>query len=59
MGEPLAQAALFMFFTTFMKNFAIAQIPNEESPSAESLPAFTRTPKPFDVHLLDRLARNK
>ena len=54
LGETLAKASLFLFFSTLMHNFAISLSPYEPMPSLEGYDGVTLSPKPFSVKLVPR-----
>jgi hypothetical protein len=54
MGETLAQASLFMSFTTIMKTFEVSTVPGEPKPTTEPLPAFTMSAQPFEMIVKER-----
>ncbi|KAJ9576497.1 hypothetical protein L9F63_025607 [Diploptera punctata] len=53
-GETLAKASLFLFFSTLLHNFSI--LPSSESPlpSLEGYDGVTLSPKPFSAKLIPR-----
>jgi len=54
LGESLAKMSLFLYFTTFVKNFKFRTVPGELEPMTDPVAGLTLTPKPYHVFVENR-----
>jgi len=56
LGEVLAKATLFTFFTTFLQKFSVSQSPNHSPAEMKAVLGFTLSPKPYHALVTPRLS---
>ncbi len=58
-GKNLADANLFLYFTSLMRHYTFSKVPGTRDPSVVPIPGMTSTPQPFDVQIKRRFTMKK